>query len=68
MWEELIRENRYSIKDTRPPALHHSISWMHFVQPGQKGVQTKNKWKTKLLNKNEIIKFKNEIIKLKNEN
>ena len=38
--EELITQSRYPIKDARPPArppgIHHSISRMHFVQPGQK--------------------------------
>jgi hypothetical protein len=38
--EELITQSRYPIKDarqpTRPPGIHHSISRMHFVQPGQK--------------------------------
>ena len=35
-WEELITQSRYPIKDARPPGIHHSISRMHFVQPGQK--------------------------------
>jgi hypothetical protein len=39
VWEELITQSRYPIKDARPPArppgIHHSISRMHFVQPGQ---------------------------------
>jgi hypothetical protein len=34
--EELITQCRYPIKDARPPAIHHSISRMHFVQSGQK--------------------------------
>jgi hypothetical protein len=36
VWEELITQRRYPIKDARPPVIHHSISRMHFVQPGQK--------------------------------
>jgi hypothetical protein len=30
VWEELITQSRC------PPSIHHSISQMHFVQPGQK--------------------------------
>jgi hypothetical protein len=36
VWEELITQSRYPIKDARPPGIYHSISQMHFVQPGQK--------------------------------
>jgi hypothetical protein len=36
VWEELITESRYPIKDARLPGIHHSVSQMHFVQPSQK--------------------------------
>jgi hypothetical protein len=39
VWEELITQSRYPIKDASPPGIYPSIShmhFMHFVQPGQK--------------------------------
>jgi hypothetical protein len=37
VWEELITQSRYSYYQTLayPPSIHHSISWMNFVQPIQ---------------------------------
>ena len=48
VWEELITQSRYTIKDARQPTcpsgIHHSISRMHFVQPSQKWLSSTT-WK-----------------------
>jgi hypothetical protein len=36
VWEELIAQSRYPMKDACTLGIHQSISQMHFVQPGQK--------------------------------